>query len=393
MRAFDSTTEAASLMTSFAARTGLSSGRAPRRYLWTDAFAVCNYLELARATGEERWRALALDLVDQVHHTLGRHRPDDGRAGWISGASDADGAAHPTRGGLRIGKPLPERRASEPIDPDLEWERDGQYFHYLTKWMHALDQVARSTRRPVFHAWARELASAAHRTFSYGPSWDRRMIWKASIDGTRPLVRSMGQHDALDGFVTSVALDATAAVLGVDATPSLAEASADFASMLERVDLPTSDPLGLGGLLFDAARLAQAGGPPTLVAALLQACLVGLRAYVDAPDLRAPAHRRLAFRELGLAIGLSALPLLGVEPLARSVGPAGREVLAALVEYAPIEHDIVAFWREDEHRRGSTWIDHADINEVMLATSLVPKGFLLFATPSPMPRAEGAVTA
>ena len=56
-----------------------------RRYLWTDAFAVCNFLGLARATGDERYTELALRLVDQVHHVLGRHRADDARTGWISG--------------------------------------------------------------------------------------------------------------------------------------------------------------------------------------------------------------------------------------------------------------------------------------------------------------------
>jgi hypothetical protein len=53
---------------------------------------------------------------------------------------------HPTRGGLRIGKQLPERRPGEPYDPQVEWDRDGQYFHYLTKWMHALDQASSRTR-------------------------------------------------------------------------------------------------------------------------------------------------------------------------------------------------------------------------------------------------------
>ncbi len=28
------------------------------------------------------------------------------------------------------------------------------------------------------------------------------MYWKMSIDLTRPLVSSMGQHDPLDGFIT-----------------------------------------------------------------------------------------------------------------------------------------------------------------------------------------------
>ena len=125
--------EAAALMTSFAARTGLDAAHSKQRYLWTDAFAVCNFLGLARLTGEQRYTELALRLVDQVHHTLGRHRDDDPRTGWISGLSEREGEAHPTRGGLRIGKKLPERGPNDPIDEALEWDRDGQYFHYLTK--------------------------------------------------------------------------------------------------------------------------------------------------------------------------------------------------------------------------------------------------------------------
>ena len=36
------------IMAQFAAETGLTGACAPRRYLWTDAFAVCNFLELYR---------------------------------------------------------------------------------------------------------------------------------------------------------------------------------------------------------------------------------------------------------------------------------------------------------------------------------------------------------
>src|SRR5512134_1663563 len=107
---------AAWLMTGFAERTGLGSERAQQRYLWTDAFAVCNFLGLARATGEKRYAQLALRLVDQVHHVLGRFRADDPRSGWISGLGEPEGESHPTRGGLRIGKKLPERPPGEPFD-------------------------------------------------------------------------------------------------------------------------------------------------------------------------------------------------------------------------------------------------------------------------------------
>jgi len=94
----------------------LTGGKPQRRYLWTDAFAVCNLLGVGRIDD-------ALALIDRVHHVLGRHRADDPRRGWISGLSEADGDAHPTLGGLRIGKPMPERPAGEPPDDQLEWDR------------------------------------------------------------------------------------------------------------------------------------------------------------------------------------------------------------------------------------------------------------------------------
>lgn len=67
------------LMDEFARDTGLEGEAPPRRYLWTDAFAVCNFLGLHRQSGEGRELDRALRLVDQVHHVLGRHRPDDSR--------------------------------------------------------------------------------------------------------------------------------------------------------------------------------------------------------------------------------------------------------------------------------------------------------------------------
>lgn len=382
------TAYAVGLMSSFAERTGLIGDTPVRRYLWTDAFAVCNFLGLRSATGDERYTKLALKLVEQVHHELGRHRPDDRRTGWISGLPDRDGDAHPTRGGLRIGKPLPERSATEAIDRDGEWDRDGQYFHYLTKWMHALDHASRATREPVFNVWARELAVAAHRAFTYGPPGDRRMFWKLSIDLSRPLVPSMGQHDPLDGLVTCAELEATAAELEIVPGPSLGRQTADFAQMLDRAALATIDPLGLGGLLIDACRLVQIGrGNGELVRSLLSAALAGLRAYVAQPDLRLPASARLGFRELGLTIGLAAVSFLESPRMALDAGNVSR--VAELARYAPLRTEIEAFWLSPEHREARTWIEHADINDVMLATSLRPDGFLALGSAASLtPSAE-----
>jgi hypothetical protein len=120
------TTEAAALMRRLAHRTGLVSDQPQRRYLWTDAFAVANFVGIARASGDAACVERALQLIRSVHQVLARHRPDDRRSRWLGAAA---GPAHPTRGGLRIGKPLPERGPGEPLDPRLEWDRDGQYFH------------------------------------------------------------------------------------------------------------------------------------------------------------------------------------------------------------------------------------------------------------------------
>ncbi|MBW2212240.1 MAG: hypothetical protein JRG67_14600 [Deltaproteobacteria bacterium] len=378
--------EASEVMMRFAERTGLTSDRPKQRYLWTDAFAVCNFLGLAQVTGEERYMDLALRLVDQVHHVLGSYRADDSRSGWISGLSEQEGEAHPTRGGLRIGKALPERGVSEPFDEQLEWQQDGQYFHYLTKWMHALDQVSRWTRQPHFNGWARELAEVSHDAFTYTDQSGRRMFWKMSTDLSRPLVPSMGHHDPLDGFITCIQLQATQSTLSSTATgPSLNEAVADFATIIEGQDWTTADPLGLGGLLMDAARVAQlmhlgAIAGAELLESLLVAALQGLSHYARQDELRRPASQRLAFREIGLAIGLSAIELIEKETETEhrhlSRGAEVLERIEALTPYVALGSAIKSFWLEPEHREARTWSEHRDINEVMLATSLLPTGFL-----------------
>lgn len=296
-------------------------------------------------------------LVDRVHHELGRHRADDPRHGWISGLAEADGEAHPTLGGLRIGKPLPEGREHESVDERLEWDRDGQYFHYLTKWMHALDQVARTTGDDKLSVWARELTVTAHRRFVFESRGRRPMYWKMSVDLTRPHVASMGHHDPLDGYVTCLQLEATS-VRG----PNLTGAIADYRSMIDPAALATADPLGIGGLLVDAYRLTQLDRDGEMRDALLAAAQAGLAHYVVEPDLRLSADHRLAFRELDLAIGLAAAEAMNAGGFAR---------------FARLRHAIIAFWRKPEHRRTATYRRHEDISDVMLATATAPEGFLV----------------
>jgi hypothetical protein len=375
-------------MESFAERTGLTSQRPPRRYLWTDAFAVCNLLGLGRTTGEDRYVDVALHLIDQVHHVLGCFRDDDPRKGWLSGDAASEGEAHPTRGGLRIGKPLPERRAGEPIDEREEWDRDGQYFHYLTRWIHALDRVFGATGDKRYLSWAFDLARTAHRAFTQRLAREAtpRMVWKMSSDLSRVLVSSMGQHDPLDGLVTCAQLQATAArapsALG---EPDLTDALLDFSAMCAGRDWLTLDPLGLGGLMTDAFRLEQvmeagrfAGGE--LLENVLGRAFYGLSFYQRQPDLHRPASTRLAFRELGLAIGLHAVDLLDrriqSEPRRFSAGSEVRAQIESLARELPLGAAIQSFWLDPSHQQARTWTEHRDINEVMLATVLVPQGYL-----------------
>jgi len=377
------------IMMEFAGLTGLMPvSPTPRRYLWTDAFAVCNFLELHRQTGDEEYKHLALNLVDQVHHVLGRHREDDKRSGWISGLSEEEGARHPTAGGLRIGKGMKERNPREPFDERLEWERDGQYYHYLTKWMHALNRVSRATGNSTYNEWAIELAKAAHARFTYLPSRRsaKRMYWKMSIDLSRPLVPSMGQHDPLDGLITYRQLQAAAkrdekSAAGQDLESEIA----DMVQMCEGMTWDTDDPLGIGGLLCDAHRGAQLSAvlgeeENDLLVTLLESSLRGLGHFARGSLLMSPADDRLAFRELGLSIGLRAVQrlqaLIEAHPRLFGKGHPVHAKIKSLMRYQPLCEGIEKFWLDPASRENETWRAHREINMVMLATSLAPDGFL-----------------
>ncbi|KAG8916036.1 hypothetical protein FRC01_003419 [Tulasnella sp. 417] len=113
------------------------------RYLWTDAFAVVNFLTLYRLTSNPLYLELGKRLIATVHDTLGRTRDLSAR---LPGATDSN----PLLGGLRIGK------VDEEDDP--EGDGDGQYFHYLTIWMFALNRTAVVTGDTWYNDQAMELA-------------------------------------------------------------------------------------------------------------------------------------------------------------------------------------------------------------------------------------------
>jgi hypothetical protein len=280
---------------------------------------------------------------------------------------------------LRIGKKFPERQPGEPIDERLEWERDGQYFHYLTKWMHALVRMGEATGEAVYAAWAGELAQAAHEAFVRRPAGgDMGMVWKMSIDLTRPQVASMGHHDPLEGLVTTLEV---ARAAGRDS--GLASAIADYRRMCQGRYWATDDPLGLGGLLIDAARIAQLGrergDDASLLVTLLADAVTGLEAHSAHGGLGQRADFRLAFRDLGLSIGLHAVERMERQMRnggAASVDAEAKAHIGRLVGRVGLAGAIETFWLKPANRETRIWREHEDIDTVMLATSLAPDSFL-----------------
>lgn len=137
---------------------------------------------------------------------------------------------------------------------------------------------------------------------------------------------------------------------------------------------------------MDACRVAQlvnqgALADGHLLGVLLTAALDGLSHPALQEDPGRPAPGRLAFRELGLAIGISAIGRIAQELREAPDRLADRADLLARIEalspYQPLGAAITSFWRDPLHREARAWLEHRDINDVMLATALVPEGLLV----------------
>ena len=313
----EKTVMAARLMSEFARRTGLH----PTPKLSNDTFGRM-HLRFAIFWNYSGGQAIKyIDAVQRIWSIRctgysGGTAPTICAAVGSVGLMTKVGRQHPTSGGLRIGKPLGERPAGEPIDERLEWDRDGQYFHYLTKWMHALCRAGFVTGNNSHSRWAVELGEAAFRGFVRRSRSGEvaGVYWKMSTDLSRPLVAATGQHDALDGYITFREAQFAASKMPIDAGVADLNGGIKWLSGLcEHRDWTTDDPLGVGGLLFDACRLCQLPGQHhpgdvPLLKEITQACERGIVAFRNGRNPARPAPHRLAFRELGLAIGLEHCP-------------------------------------------------------------------------------------
>lgn len=361
-------TRAADLMSAFAIRTGIQTegGNSDRRYLWTDAFALQNFLALFNLEGKPEYEKQALRLIELVHHNLGKFASHDERQGWISGLSKEGAEKHPTVAGLRIGKKLPERGPDDHFDQRLEWERDGQYYHYHTRWITALSVAADHFNQNDFKRWAAELSLAGAQFIEEDPAL--RMYWKMSVDLTRPLVPSMGAHDPMEGLLCALQVQ--------EAMDEEQKRFQDYVDnlkrMASRMDWSTTDALGLGGLLLNvvrAARLESRIDLPDSVKPqkLLEDTERGLKRFVPTFNASEPAQYRLAFRECGLSLGLRVLE-------------GSLDSLQKLNIHTTLDphifrlaDEIEEFWENEQNQKSPTFRDHLDINEISLASSLLAR--------------------
>ncbi len=362
-------TTARTLMDDFLERTAVTgnTGNPKQRYLWTDAFAVQACFALYHALDERAYYDYALKLIDLVHETLGQYRDDDPRTGWISGLPEGEGKENPTANGLRIGKKLGERATGESYNQQLEWERDGQYFHYLTRWFMALLQAFRETHEKRYALWAVELIKAGEK-FIYGKGRNLRMYWKMNTGLSEAAVESMGAHDPMEGLICTIS--------AMNALPekkeSLVSLKEKFQHICREMSWYTNDPLGIGGLLLNTCRsfelsMKEEALPEEIQPEMLfSSGISGLKVFSDHLfDPTRPAVSRLAFRECGLSLGCKVLHELRDRYRGFNVN------FSELTNHLWIARSIEQFWIQPSSHKSSTWTDHLDINAVTLAASIL----------------------
>lgn len=256
------------------------------RYLWTDAFGAVNLVTMAVETSSEKYMTLAKRLVKTVHDVLGRTRDGTAR---LDRATDEE----PLGGGLRIGK-------TSESGPDC----DGQYHHYLTLWMFALNRLSVAAKDPAYNNLAIQLARAIHpHFFAEHARGEMHMVWKISTDMKTVLVQSQGNLDAATGFIIFKLLQDTAEKQG-RGKGLLEKEVDDYAIMGRKQETHLSgDPLDLGmGLWVSHIYPDESWSSEFRGRAL---ALAGRLIPKDSSTLNRPVAKRLAFREFGACLGIS----------------------------------------------------------------------------------------
>jgi len=258
-----------------------SAGHAGR-YLWTDAFGVLNFITLNQLTNWPRYLDYAKNLVLNVHETLGRTRDLKSQ---LPGATPSN----PLGGGLRIGK-----------EDESGPNSDGQYHHYLTLWMFALNRLSIATKETHFNDQAIALAKATHLAFVYDRNADRpKMYWKMSVDLKTPLVASEGNLDPVEGLAIFRLLQQTDG----ESLQTLQTEISDYQKIVlgKWKSYQAKDPLDLGMTLWMAHWFAD---QEEWARGLVEKGERDCEGLFEKKYFEGNRKERLAFREFGTVLGV-----------------------------------------------------------------------------------------
>ncbi|PYH88666.1 hypothetical protein BO71DRAFT_413920 [Aspergillus ellipticus CBS 707.79] len=332
-----------------------NSGGHNGRYLWTDAFGVLNFLTLHQLHSlspsthppKAHYLTLATRLVQTIHLTLAHTRSGHPLPGSTP--------SNPLGGGLRISK-------SSATD-------DGQYHHYLTLWMFALNRLSKATRNPMYNNQAIALARAIHpRFFVRG-----RMVWKMDVALEEVLVSGEGGLDPFAGRVVFGLL--RDAALAERAEGVLGEEIADYERVIRRKGGQgvSGDMLDLGMTMWWAHWVE---GEQELVERCVE--MVSTGELIEKKHyLNRDITSRLAFREFGTCLGLRCL----------AEQESQKDRAEELKAYADA---ILDCWEPHVGSSSSssdiTPADLQPITQVMYAAALIPGAFCGgFFGPEPPP--------
>eukprot|EP00923_Selenidium_pygospionis_P013090 GHVN01022611.1.p1 GENE.GHVN01022611.1~~GHVN01022611.1.p1 ORF type:complete len:463 (+),score=79.89 GHVN01022611.1:151-1389(+) len=394
------------VMMIFAHTTGLippDENKQRVRYLWTDAWAVINCVGLSRMArhyGEnkssDKMLRLGASTIAKTQQVLGSHR----RAQF---PNDSDNRSGPlTNGGMRIGKAYSEDLKVDPHDDPFSYDRDGQYFHYLTKWLNALCLFADETNDASLAELAVRTANQILPSFHHVTRDGSNMLyWKMSIDLTHPTVRSMGAHDAVDGLIAYLQVKATADRFQLDGHLTATDHLTATGHLSQHINLLSkviddqnvlcrsprgSDSLEAGGLLINAVHLSammrcdsSLDQGDLLVRLLRHSLPIVKGCHREMCERPIGLQRRLPFRDFGLSTGLKGVVALHEnENNSLNMKKSGQvwqlvdEILAAGV---PVLKEMES-WNMSHLQTLASWRDHEQITNVMYASHLCPKGFL-----------------
>lgn len=165
--------------------------------------------------------------------------------------------------------------------------------------MFALNRMTVVSGNPWYNNQAVSMAKSVLPKFMTNTSSSRpRMFWKMNIDLSKPLVKSEGNLDPIDGYVVYNLLQTS-----YDNTNVLSEEIGWLKKVVDTKwrDYSSSDALDLGMTLWSTHWLVDTEEWARVISKRAMGCL---KCLIDIGYFDMPVNKRLAFREFGTVLGV-----------------------------------------------------------------------------------------